>query len=284
MKKLLAIVQDPDNSKDFIKYLIHMAGGLDMKLHLLNIQSPMNYPLGVPSSTGQASAHLELSLKKRTEEAQHILDKLTRDISSGSSPKVSIETSSETGPTLSVIDQYMSEKQTSLIILKSDENGSLFSQNLSNMEIIRNFNCPVWIIPGNNEYQAFDEIVYATDYNEADVSTLRKLVGLLAGFSPNVTALHILDDLDFEAKIRRAGFKEMLRNQIGYEKLAVKSLDSKEDSDLGLLVNDFASLVNAKLIVVLKENKQFLERIFNQDNTKKIIREANIPVLIYHEN
>ena len=284
MKKLLAIVQDPDNSKDFIKYLIHMAGGLDMKLHLLNIQSPMNYPLGVPSFTGQASAHLELSLKKRTEEAQQILDKLARDISSGSSPKVSIEASSETGPTLSVIDQYVSEKEISLIIFKSDENGRLFSQDLSNMEIIRNSNCPVWIIPRNTEFQPFDEIVYATDYNEADVPTLKKLVGLLSPFSPNITALHILDDKDFETKIKQSGFQEMLRNQIAYEKITVKSLDAKEDSDLGLLVNDFASLVSAKLIVVLKENKQFLERIFNPDKTKKIIREANIPVLIYHEN
>jgi nucleotide-binding universal stress UspA family protein len=49
------------------------------------------------------------------------------------------------------------------------------------------------------------------------------------------------------------------------------------------LINDYSSDIDANLVVMLKENRHFLERLFKPSSTKKLIKEAKLPVLVFHE-
>jgi nucleotide-binding universal stress UspA family protein len=57
----------------------------------------------------------------------------------------------------------------------------------------------------------------------------------------------------------------------------------KSGENVGQLINDYACLIDANLIVVLKENRHFLERLVKSSSTKKIVQQARTPVLVYHE-
>jgi nucleotide-binding universal stress UspA family protein len=283
MNVLIALIKDPDNSKEFISYILGMANDLNAGVHLLHILNPVDYPLGMPGTTGAVSAQIHLNLENRSADAKRTLTKLAKDLAGNTGTRVPVEVSTEIGVTRSIIDNYVSESESPMILLDNQGNDNIWSQDSTSMELIRHTDCPVWIIPHRAKYQPYNEIVYASDYNEEDIPTIIKLIRLTHPITPNITALHVTDDIDFETRIKKAGFQEMVQSHTGYDKITVKSLAGEAEGDLGLLIIDYASLIRAKLIVVLKENKHFLERIFKPDMTKKIIRQANIPVLIFHE-
>ena len=130
-------------------------------------------------------------------------------------------------------------------------------------------------------YRPFKKILYATDYNEADITTLKRLVALTKEFSPEITALHITDSKDFEEKTMQKGFKDIVAQETNYDKIHVKT--EKESKSTEEKINDIAIKIKADLIVLLKENKGFIEKIFTSSSTKKVIKKAKLPVLVYHE-
>jgi nucleotide-binding universal stress UspA family protein len=56
-----------------------------------------------------------------------------------------------------------------------------------------------------------------------------------------------------------------------------------KNQDITEILNKEAAEINADLIVVLQENKNFLERIFEGSFTKELINQTQIPVLVFHE-
>jgi nucleotide-binding universal stress UspA family protein len=138
------------------------------------------------------------------------------------------------------------------------------------------------VIPENSDYNPIHSVIYATDYNEEDIPTLEKLIRLTYFESPKITALHITDNVDFDLRIKNAGFQKMLESKLGYENIEVKALVENQGDDMVSLINDYAARISADLIVVLKENRRFLERLFRPSSSEKIIEEASRPVLVFH--
>lgn len=64
----------------------------------------------------------------------------------------------------------------------------------------------------------------------------------------------------------------------------VKSIIDRGDKSFGEYINDTAVDIQADLIVLLKENRSFLEKIFKASSTAKIIKKARLPLLVFHEN
>jgi nucleotide-binding universal stress UspA family protein len=283
MKNLLAILRDTDQAESYVKYLKEMGQNLSADVHLLYIENRSDYPLVAPDVTGVVTAKMQLSMKRRIRQASEKLGKLVRETNASADRGIIMDFSTEIGETLTVLDDYISARSDCMVVLKNQEDSSLWDWTDNDMKVIRHVKCPVWLIPGDTDFQTYDEIVYATDYHEEDLTTMQKLVRLTSRFSPNITALHITTDDGFMTRVERAGFQEMIRGKTSYDRIKVKVLQESASNDMGLLVNDFSTLVGAKLIVVLKENKHFLERIFNPDTSRKIIRQAKIPVLVFHE-
>jgi nucleotide-binding universal stress UspA family protein len=284
MKTLLTIIKEPEKSKDIIKYVLNLARDLDLNIHLLHTQNPEHYPIGGPGSLGTANVHIQENLESLTKEAKKTLTKHVNDITSGIKGDVHIEISAEIGSAKFIADQLISEKKANMIALEGFENDNFWAPDASNIDIIRHVKCPVWIIPHNINYHPYNEIIYATDYREADISTMKKLLALIRRFAPVITALHITDDIDFSEKVKKTGFLEIAKKNTDYNKINFKVLSDKSDDDIASTIDNYALRINANLIVVLKENKNFLDRIFKGSSTKKIIRHTHLPVLVYHEN
>ena len=89
--------------------------------------------------------------------------------------------------------------------------------------------------------------------------------------------------VEFEEKILKAGFLELLQEKTDYDRLTVKAL--KEISSIGIaeLLNDYSVVNKSDLIVVLRENRSFFESIFKSDLSENIVKESMLPVLVFHE-
>jgi hypothetical protein len=283
MKTLLAIVNEPKESKEFLSYVAGMALDLSAQVKVLAAQPPVTYSMGMSDTTGFGTIELQRTREKLVEESKEILNKYVDAINEKMSNRLFVDVASEIGFAVNTANDLISNNKVQMIVLEGQQDEGFWSQTSTNMDIVESVNCPVWIIPKDAVYKPFTDIVYATDYKKEDIDSLKRLIKTFPHYSPNITALHITNSIDFEERVKKAGFVEMLQKQTAYKPLWVKAVYQSNHDDLTELLNEFALKNKADLLVLLKENKSFFKRIFNTSKTKEILKSTMLPVLIYHE-
>jgi len=281
MRTLLGLISIPGEAQGILQYLMDMAEDLRVKLHLLYVENPVYYPLGSPDLTGAAVARLQESLEQKVGEGKKTLEEMINRLSPRMGGALDVKVFAEVGNESAILNELLSSGKVQMIALESKDLNGRRLKNAYITDLIRAINCPVWVIPEYAEYHGIHHIIYATDYQEEDIPTLRRLIDLTHLMSPKISALHITGSVDFDLRIKNAGFQKMLETKTEYSNISVKALVEKGGEDLVGLINSYAALNNADLIVVLKENKNFLDRIFNPSSSEKIILAADKPVLVY---
>ncbi|MEA1896908.1 MAG: universal stress protein [Bacteroidota bacterium] len=282
MQTLLTLIKKPDSSEDFMKYSMSFAREMNLNVHLLYVENPIHYPLGVPDLTGAAVAQLQNNLKGKINTGIHTLSDQVTAMMPMIAGKLVVEVSGKIGDEEKIINEMVQSGEAQMVMIESSGKDGFWLKDSSVQEIVRNINCPVWIIPEDTEFQSFNDIIYATDYQEEDIPTLIKLIDLTHLFTPHITALHITDNADFDLRIKNAGFQKMLETKTEYIKITAKALVENTGDDMVSLIHSYADRTGANLIVVLKENRRFLERIFKPSSSEKIIEVSSRPVLVYH--
>jgi nucleotide-binding universal stress UspA family protein len=283
MKALVTMIDEPEGSRGFIEYAVRLAKDLKIHVHLLYVENPNNYALGTPNLTGASAVQLQRSLEERIKHARATLGWHVDDLKDQISGEITVDISAEIDIERSVLERMTGENEDQMVVTESGGIESFWAGGSSTREIIRAVSCPVWVIPTDAMYQPFSRIIYATDYHQEDIPTLMKVISLTRPFAPRITAIHITDSVDFDLKVKEAGFQEMIRKRTDYQKIHLETLIEKEGDHIAELINSYAEREGADLIVMLKENRNFLERIFRSSSTRKIIKHVQTPVLVYHE-
>jgi nucleotide-binding universal stress UspA family protein len=283
MNKILAIIDKPENQVDFIRNAAKLSIDLQTDLLLLYIQNPGSFAITDPKNAGMTSIEIQKNLELLAESIGKTLEEKAAGIQKEFGDKIKIETSVEIGITSLTVENYINDSRAQMVVMEGQENKKIWGQITTIMDVIRHVDCPVWIFPHPYSYKPVKEVVYATDYHKGDLETLQKLVEMLDQMTPSITALHVSKNVDFEEKVKNKGLEESLQQETGYDQIKVEALSREIDENTAGLINEYALSSKADLLVVLKENRHFLDRIFAGSSTKKIINEAHIPVLVYHE-
>jgi nucleotide-binding universal stress UspA family protein len=278
METLLTIVREPGKAKGFIDYVARLSQDLQVHIRLLYVQEAYEYTLGLPPAPDIYTIE---SVKDKEVDAEKELSKLVQEATSRLTGEISIDYTSVTDSTLDVIDDHISSGKASLVVLEGHESRNYLSNAPSNNDIIDEVHCPLLIIPWNAIFRPYTNIVYATEYREKDIQALKDLIRITGKVKPSITALHITDHPDYEEKIKQTGFNEMLKQETRYKDIIVDYSVKRTDAELAQQIKDFADNTGADLLVVRKENRNFLERIFNPDPTRRILKEAILPVMIF---
>lgn len=283
MKTLLAIVNEPKESKGFLLYVAGMAINLSAQIKILAVHTPAKYPMGMTDNSGMGTLQMQRNQKNYIDESKKILKKYTEEITEKIANHVFVEVISYIGFAAGKAEDLVSNNKADMLVLEGQQDDGFWMQTSSNMDIIEKVDCPVWIIPKGAVYKPFTHIVYATDYKREDIASLKKLIKTFPHYSPDITALHITDSIDFEEQVKKAGFVEMIKKQTNYDSIWVRAFYQSKHDDLTEQLNEFAIKNKADLLVMLKENKTFFDRIFNSSQTKELLKITVLPVLIYHE-
>jgi hypothetical protein len=283
MKTIAAFIKDPDTSKRFIAYLVDLVKDLGTGLHMLSIENPANYPMGAQEMTGVAVANLQTTLEARVKETKKQLERTVNELVSRREDQVNIKVSTMVGNEIAMISQLLENNEAHMLAMEYREMSGFWKKDTYVKEMMRNIQCPIWVVPEDAEYRGLHHIIYATDYHREDIPTLQRLIHLTRPFSPKIEALHITDNVDFDEKVKKAGFQKMLETKTGYPDISLTALLERNGYDMTGLINSYASRVQADLIVVLKENKNFMERLFYPSSSEKMVEESDNPILVYHE-
>ncbi|MEA3477447.1 MAG: universal stress protein [Bacteroidota bacterium] len=282
MKTLLVLVKSLVNSEKYIEYSLKLAADLKYNVQIFYVHNPKTIPLASPQLDGAAIAQLNKASEERVREAIRSLSAITDTLIYKIAGQVIVEVTAAIGDEISMINEKVDSGDVQMVMIESQGIRSFSLQESFSKEVIRKVNCPVWVIPENSDYNSILSVIYATDYNEEDIPTLKKLIDLTYFNSPKISAIHITDNVDFDLRIKNAGFQKMLESKVEYENIEVKALVENHGDDMVGLINTYAARTSADLIVVLKENRRFLERLFKPGSSEKIIGETNRPVLVFH--
>lgn len=178
-------------------------------------------------------------------------------------------------------DESQSENAFLILLSKGKEEGFLtrFFYN-TNAEIVSETSCPVLVIPEPSVPFSFTKIVYATNYHEEDVPTMKRLALIGSIFQSSITALHIDKEANFNNLIIQQGFIDELKEKIDYKDLQIEVVQGYNPVEE---IIKYAKHHNVDLIVLLKENKGFLKELFSTSTTKNLIEHSKIPVLVFHQ-
>ena len=259
-----------------------LAGMLDMDLKLLMVLETRHtffYPMTSPLKTGIASYEFEKireeRLKEEKKQMSAFVDKLN---SRGAKIKVDFEIRS--GATDMILLEASGKKDTYMLMINESEEPEMGFLINTYLQIVEKTECPILKVNGDFDFSKLQKVLYATDYKEEDVPVLKKLSEMLAPFKAEITALHITDNLDLEEKLKSHGYESSLLKKIGYDRIRFAI---RKDKKVPRGIMDYAKSGKYDMIVVLKENRSFLERIFGSSDSNKILAKAETPVMVYHE-
>lgn len=282
MKKLLAIISDPANCDTFIQYTCHMSEDMSRMPYFLYILNPAVYTMSsgsVRPGTEAIGFDIETDKKNALKLIQENINKVKKKVP-GNLP---FNFSAELGPADMVIKRMLAENGADMYIVEGRQKSGIWGLDNVNIELTQKVDCPGWIIPYKFHYRPFRNIIYATDFKKADIDTLKSLIKLTGAYSPYITAVHLTGSDDFEKEVKKTGFENMIKEKMGYKNSRVVPLVERGKKSPGEYIDEFAVKNDADLIVLLKENKNFTERLFGSSFSKNVIRKTEFPVLVFHE-
>ena len=282
MRTIIALVSNPQEARLFIEYSVNLAESFTSTLHILHVEKPATDPLGTANLSGQAYEQIQQGMLNRSMQAKQELRKYVEDLMKQMPLKVPVTVSAEIGKESVVLNRIVKNPNEYMLVLENQQPGSAWFSDEDTRSIALSVSCPVWIFPRSFNSRSFDRIVYVTDYNKEDMQVLKSLVKTMQPFEPQVIALHITDDLDFDSKVKQKGFQEMIVEQTSYERIQVETLFENDSEDMAGMVHAYCDIAGADLIVMLQENRSFLQKLFTKSTAEKILSHIELPVLIYN--
>ncbi|TGV04358.1 universal stress protein [Flavivirga rizhaonensis] len=146
-----------------------------------------------------------------------------------------------------------------------------FSGNIVNT-LLDTIEIPLLIIPNNLIYNTISTIVYATDFEEADILSIQKLIEIVNVYKTD----------EYPAKKYMGQFKDTLFQEVSYPEIVFKTIASTNIKSglLSVLNNEKASM----LAMLERKHDWSFSNIFHKDLVKDMEVSLKIPLLAFNKD
>lgn len=139
--------------------------------------------------------------------------------------------------------------------------------------------CPLFVVPADREMAQLHKMVYATDFERADIYGIKKLVKIAQKFGAQIRVVHITSKKEYAGEERMEWFKEMLQEKVDYAQLEFDLIFSDTVfEELMWYVED----CEADLLAMLeRKDSTFYQRYLQPDLVRKMAKKSTIPLLSF---
>lgn len=140
--------------------------------------------------------------------------------------------------------------------------------------------CPILAVPASYIQKKVNTIVYATDFEEADIFAIKNLVEFAKFFNSTIKIIHIAKTIEKDCSDKMEWFKELVLQHTNYKNLEFKVLFSE---DILNTIHNYLEENNADILAMLERKKpDFLNKIIYIDLVKTFEAFSNIPLICYN--
>jgi len=276
MKNILLLTDFSNNAQNAINYAMEFFKGGTYDFFLLNVHKVSNYTTG-DLMTSTASTSIYDSIIKDPKVA---LNNMIKDLDAlYNNEDYSFETICDYDSFVSAVNQTIKLKNIDLIVMGS--NGAtgakevIFGSNTIN--VIRNVNCPVLVIPQDYKYKALNSIVFATNADEKfSRKPLKPLMHIVSKFNSELNILTLeKDEIINFSKEKKVKMDEFF---IGVN----HSFYSIENVPTDIAIDSFVQIKQVDLTATIINKESFFKRLVSGSTTDEITYNSRIPLLIMH--
>jgi len=139
---------------------------------------------------------------------------------------------------------------------------------------------PLLIVPSAKSFQKIKTLVYATDFEEADVFAIKKLLKIAEPFDTIIKIVHITTKDEYAVNDKMEWLKEMVLKKTSYRNMTFDIIFNNITCD-GLRA--CIDTTNADMIALLeRKDHGFLKKLFHKDLVKKMESKIAIPMLSFN--
>lgn len=285
MDTIVIYAQFLEKHENVLTYGIRLAEHLNKNIKMVHVIDTRNMDFyrgfSDPDGTLASASSYELMEEQKKVAHKYFTD-LKADFQKQFQLNSEIEIRLEIGNTEMILSEEAKNKKTYLFLMPHGIEGEVRYLINDNSYYIEEAKCPVMIVPGEAKFKQVNNIIYATDYQKQDVESIKILADLAEHFQSGVTALHVVEDKKkFEDSLEDRGFRSMLENELKYKSLDFASVDGNDD--VANVIVSYAGSNQADIIALLKENRNFWERLFHPSVSKEVINESKLPVIIFNK-
>ncbi|WP_062127776.1 universal stress protein [Geofilum rubicundum] len=142
-------------------------------------------------------------------------------------------------------------------------------------DVIKHVHLPILAIPRNAPLQTPQKMVFATDLKTIDQDMARPLFDLVSSFESELLFVNVMED-DY---INRLDAEEKIAEFFPGVQLSFYFL---EDADVCNSVCSFTEAQAGDMVVLVRHNYSFFERVFHPSITKKMVLHPQFPMFILH--
>lgn len=251
-------------------YALEVASRTRSKLHLLHaIEEPYDFATRVEEAVEAMSE----TAKKKFED---LLQSAKQDEQYGS---LAIDYSIKRGQPFSTIMNTALKEKSDLIVMGTKGESSikriLFGNITSN--VILDSGIPVLTVPENSKKPYLDRIIFATDYREHDIVSLKKTIELAEAFDAEVRILHVDEQKTLETEIRFRGFKDLVKEETDFPNIRFEFIRSERFSKG---VSGYLKENPVSLIVLTRYKKLYLKTLLWANNTQELTYYTHVPMMV----
>lgn len=266
MKKFVVPVDFSDASINAAKYAVALTDDItDAQIVLYHVFSHISFSTLTKKDEG--------SRQRVSEDA---LEEVRSKIGAG---KHNISVLAEEGSFIENITDYVLGNEVDMIVM-GITGSSRISQvfmGTNTLNVIRNVNTPVMIIPPDAYYRGLRKVVLTSDFKDvARTTPFSSLKNILNLFKPNLYILNVDSEhyveLTPEYKMERDEMEEKL-GQYNPEFSFLRSYDFLDG------ISSFLESKNIDAIITVPRKHSFLSQLFKTSHTKKLAYHAKVPII-----
>ena len=282
MKTILLPTDFSEASENAINFAIEFAKNTDTHILILNT-------FYVPLPTFAVRGELRNEIYFQEEETSrskvnNIINKIKKDLAT-SGKKVICEPINKNGIAQQEIQSIAKERNADLIIMGTNAPGEpLGFIGSTTINIIETIPCPILVVHKNTSVSGLKNIVIAMEAVRNEIFSVIKLVELFKPFAPTFTILHLhqstesskqktYDEIDMETGI----LVKSIKDYTNYNKIKYKVF-STDDISEGL--SKYSAETEVNLMVLLKQQRGWLESLFHKSVTKHLLKNTTLPLLV----
>ena len=284
-KKILVPVDFSEYSINACKFAVGIAEKINSEINFL-------YVYNDPSETGHErhttswEKHAKYVSEEAFSKAQNSLlnfsNNLKKHIPVENLVKAKIHYTLLKGSPEKVIVNISEKYKPDVIIMGpkgKDEKKSAFIGSITT-KVIDKTRFPVLTIPKSATYQDIKKIniLYATNFNEADNSSLDKLLKIMAPFDKEIHCIHI-DNKNNQYKQNKVDkLNQLLTKEYSENKIVCKVFES---SNIIKGFDEFTENNNIDIISFSKPKRSLFYKLFHSSNFEKLVSAEKTPMLIF---
>lgn len=145
-------------------------------------------------------------------------------------------------------------------------------------KVIKKANCPVWVIPNKSKVEYPDKILYAADFQEDEILTLRKLLWITEPLKASCKVIHVNDFYEIYAGNPSKDMVNYLNDEFEDHDILFQNINA--DGIIAGLEN-YITHNKPNLLALAIHEKSLWSKIFDQSITEHFVQKAKLPMLIF---